>query len=35
MLRERMNNNTETEFRVAAGEQEKITRLRLEKLLEL
>jgi OHCU decarboxylase len=33
LLRERMRNDPETELRVAAGEQRKITRLRLEKLL--
>jgi OHCU decarboxylase len=32
-LRERMGNDPETELSVAAGEQAKITRLRLEKLL--
>jgi allantoicase len=32
-LRERMRNDTETELRIAAEEQRKITRLRLEKLL--
>lgn len=32
-LRDRMGNDAATEFRVAAGEQRKITRLRLEKLL--
>jgi allantoicase len=32
-LRERMDNDPETELRVAAGEQEKITELRLRKLL--
>jgi allantoicase len=35
LLHERMNNDPETELRVAAGEQQKITRLRLEKMLEL
>jgi allantoicase len=35
MLRQRMSNNQETELRIAAGEQQKITRLRLEKLLNL
>jgi len=35
LLNKRMSNNPETELRVAAGEQQKITRLRLEKLLEL
>ena len=34
LLRERMNNDPETELRVAAGEQARITRLRLEKMLE-
>jgi OHCU decarboxylase len=33
ILRERLANDAETELRVAAGEQAKITRLRLEKLL--
>jgi OHCU decarboxylase len=33
ILRERLANDPETELRVAAGEQAKITRLRLEKLL--
>ena len=33
-LESRLNNDVETELRVAAGEQSKITRLRLEKLLE-
>jgi OHCU decarboxylase len=32
-LRRRMGNDAETELRVAAGEQRRITRLRLEKLL--
>jgi OHCU decarboxylase len=32
LLRARLNNDAETELRVAAGEQAKITRLRLEKL---
>jgi 2-oxo-4-hydroxy-4-carboxy-5-ureidoimidazoline decarboxylase len=32
LLRERLTNDPETELRIAAGEQEKITRLRLEKL---
>ena len=32
-LRERLNNDAETELRIAAGEQSKITRLRLERLL--
>jgi 2-oxo-4-hydroxy-4-carboxy-5-ureidoimidazoline decarboxylase len=32
-LRERIANNAETELRIAADEQRKITRLRLEKLL--
>jgi OHCU decarboxylase len=32
-LRERMRNDAETELRVAAGEQARITRLRLQKLL--
>jgi hydroxyisourate hydrolase len=32
LLRERLSNDPETELRVAAGEQAKITRLRLEKL---
>lgn len=35
LLRQRMNNDPETELGVAAGEQQRITRLRLEKLLEL
>jgi len=35
LLHERTNNDLETELRVAASEQQKITRLRLEKLLEL
>ncbi len=35
LLRERLKNDPETELRVAAGEQQKITRLRLEKMLEL
>lgn len=35
LLRDRMNNDPETELRVAAGEQQRITRLRLEKMLEL
>ena len=35
LLGERMKNDPETELRVAAGEQQKITRLRLEKMLEL
>jgi allantoicase len=35
MLRERMSNNPENELRIAADEQRKITRLRLEKLLNL
>ena len=34
LLRERMNNDPQKELRVAAGEQSKITRLRLNKLLE-
>ncbi|HEU4558836.1 MAG TPA: 2-oxo-4-hydroxy-4-carboxy-5-ureidoimidazoline decarboxylase [Longimicrobium sp.] len=33
ILRERLANDPETELRIAAGEQAKITRLRLEKLL--
>ncbi len=33
MLRARLSNDRETELRVAAGEQRKITRIRLEKLL--
>lgn len=33
LLRQRMSNDPETELRVAAGEQAKITRIRLEKLL--
>lgn len=33
LLRERMNNEPEAELRIAAGEQAKITRIRLEKLL--
>jgi len=33
LLRERLANDAETELAVAAGEQEKITRLRLEKLV--
>ncbi|MDI3285355.1 2-oxo-4-hydroxy-4-carboxy-5-ureidoimidazoline decarboxylase [Polyangium sp. 15x6] len=33
ILRARLDNDAETELRVAVGEQEKITRLRLEKLL--
>jgi 2-oxo-4-hydroxy-4-carboxy-5-ureidoimidazoline decarboxylase len=33
LLRERMNNPPDVELRVAAGEQAKITRIRLEKLL--
>ena len=33
MLRARLPNDAETELRIAAGEQAKITRLRLEKLL--
>lgn len=33
LLRERLRNDAETELRVAAAEQAKITRLRLEKLL--
>jgi allantoicase len=35
LLGKRMKNDPETELRVAAGEQQKITRLRLEKMLEL
>jgi len=35
LLNQRMNNDPESELRVAAGEQRKITRLRLEKMLEL
>ncbi len=35
LLRERLKNDPETELRTAAGEQQKITRLRLEKMLEL
>jgi allantoicase len=34
LLHERMKNDPETDLRVAAGEQAKITRLRLEKMLE-
>jgi 2-oxo-4-hydroxy-4-carboxy-5-ureidoimidazoline decarboxylase len=34
MLESRLSNDAETELRVAAGEQAKITRLRLEKWLE-
>jgi 2-oxo-4-hydroxy-4-carboxy-5-ureidoimidazoline decarboxylase len=33
LLRARLGNDPETELRIAAGEQEKITRLRLEKFL--
>ena len=33
LLRERLANDAQTELAVAAGEQEKITRLRLEKLV--
>jgi OHCU decarboxylase len=33
ILTERLQNDAETELRVAAGEQQKITRLRLEKLI--
>ena len=33
LLRERMEHNPEEEIRIAMGEQGKITRLRLEKLL--
>ena len=33
LLKERLNNDAETELAIAAGEQEKITRLRLEKLV--
>jgi 2-oxo-4-hydroxy-4-carboxy-5-ureidoimidazoline decarboxylase len=33
-LQARIHNNPENELRIAAGEQDKITRLRLEKLLE-
>jgi len=33
LLNDRLDNDPETELRVAAGEQQKITRLRLEKLL--
>jgi len=33
MLRERMNNDPAAELRIAADEQRKITRLRLERLL--
>jgi 2-oxo-4-hydroxy-4-carboxy--5-ureidoimidazoline (OHCU) decarboxylase len=33
MLRERLTNDPDTELRVAAGEQRRITRLRLERLL--
>ena len=33
MLRDRLTNDAETELRVAAGEQRRITRLRLERLL--
>jgi 2-oxo-4-hydroxy-4-carboxy-5-ureidoimidazoline decarboxylase len=32
-LRQRLGNDPETELRVAAGEQARITRLRLERLL--
>jgi allantoicase len=35
LLQERLKNDPESELRAAAGEQEKITRLRLEKMLEL
>jgi len=35
LLQERLQNDAESELRVAAGEQAKITRLRLEKILEL
>jgi allantoicase len=35
LLHERLKNDPETELRTAAGEQQKITRLRLEKMLEL
>jgi len=34
LLRKRLQNDAEKEFHIAAGEQQKITRLRLEKLLE-
>jgi 2-oxo-4-hydroxy-4-carboxy-5-ureidoimidazoline decarboxylase len=34
LLRERLNNDPDTELRVAAGEQRKITKLRLSRLLE-
>jgi 2-oxo-4-hydroxy-4-carboxy-5-ureidoimidazoline decarboxylase len=34
LLKERLNNNPEEEIRIAADEQNKITRLRIEKLLE-
>ena len=34
ILRERLNNNPEEELRIAAEEQRKITRLRLQKLIE-
>ena len=34
LLRNRLQNDAEKEFHIAAGEQQKITRLRLEKLLE-
>ena len=34
LLRERLHNDAEKELRIAAGEQQRITRLRLEKLLE-
>ncbi|PKL74922.1 MAG: OHCU decarboxylase, partial [Candidatus Melainabacteria bacterium HGW-Melainabacteria-1] len=33
LLKQRLPHDTETELRIAAGEQRKITRLRLEKLL--
>jgi 2-oxo-4-hydroxy-4-carboxy-5-ureidoimidazoline decarboxylase len=33
LLKKRMHNDTETELRVAAAEQDKITRIRLEKLI--
>ena len=35
LLKQRLQNDPESELRIAAGEQAKITRLRLEKLLEL
>jgi 2-oxo-4-hydroxy-4-carboxy-5-ureidoimidazoline decarboxylase len=33
LLHDRLGNDPDTELRIAAGEQAKITRLRLEKLL--